>query len=143
MPDSPKPDPTDALMARASRASQAVRAELDNVPSPSLRVLHEAASSSTEINLLVLQRIGHMDAQLSELKRRLDRQESAEQRATEVLLAERRSQFGLQEEVTRTELYLRKARSERWGQIITRALAVCMTPPGVWAVWKWVTSMLG
>ena len=43
---------------------------------------------------------------------------------------------------TRVDLDLKKARSARWGQIITRVLLLITVPSGAWSIWQWIADKL-
>jgi hypothetical protein len=102
----------------------------------------EATAATSEISLLVLQKVGHLEQQMRDLNRWRERQEDIDQKATDVLLHERLSRVKLDEEITRVDLDLRKARSARWGQIITRALLLVTVPSGAWSIWQWIAELV-
>lgn len=138
-----------AIVARVERITHEAKKVLDseppvsrNVPDHKSSLLAEAMASNAEISLLLFQRLGQMDEQIRQLSRWRERQESLEHRATEVLINERKSKFQLEEEVTRADLHLKKIRNEKLWAIGVKILAVIMTPPGAWGLWKWLTEHL-
>jgi len=127
---------------RATASSLALRKSEEEQPD-SDKALREGVSSSAEIGMLVLQKVGRMESDIRELKRRLTRQEDTEKSATDLLVEERRSQLGLQEEITRTDIHIRKIGVERRWKLITKVVAALLAPPGLWAIWKWIESFSG
>lgn len=132
---------TQQMLERGKQAAEEVRASMQSAPPPSLPLL-EAAATGAEINLLVLQKVGYLEQQMRDLVKWRDRQETIDQRATDVLVQERLSKVKLDEEITRVDLDLRKARSARWGQVITRALLIITVPSGTWSIWKWASDWI-
>jgi hypothetical protein len=129
------------MLVRGQQAADDVRASMQSAPPPSLPIL-EATATNSEISLLVLQKVGHLEQQMRDLVRWRERQEDMDQKATDVLLHERLSRVKLDEEITRVDLDLRKARSARWGQIITRALLLVTVPSGAWSIWQWIAQLV-
>jgi hypothetical protein len=132
---------TQQMLERGKQAAEDVRASMQSAPPPSLPLM-EATATSAEINLLVLQKVGYLEQQMRDLVKWRDRQETIDQRATDVLVQERLSKVKLDEEITRVDLDLRKARSARWGQVVTRALLIITVPSGTWSIWKWASDLL-
>lgn len=132
---------TAQILARGKQAAEEVRESMKSAPSPSLPML-EATAATSEISLLVLQKVGHLEQQMRDLNRWRERQEDIDQKATDVLLHERLSRVKLDEEITRVDLDLKKARSARWGQIITRVLLLITVPSGAWSIWQWIADKL-
>lgn len=132
---------TAQMLVRGQQAADDVRASMQSAPPPSLPIL-EATATNSEISLLVLQKVGHLEQQMRDLTRWRERQEDMDQKATDVLLHERLSRVKLDEEITRVDLDLRKARSARWGQIITRALLLVTVPSGAWSIWQWIAELV-
>jgi hypothetical protein len=143
-----------AIVARVERVSSEVKRAWDSEPPQSLPgaalgmagtqdpLLAEAMASNAELSLLVLQRLGKMDEQISQINRWRERQENVEHRATEILITERKSKIALEEEVTRADIHIKKVRSEKLWTIAAKVLAVVMTPPGAWGLWQWVSEHL-
>jgi hypothetical protein len=135
-----------AIVARVERMTQEVQRVMDSVPPPASlptsdvpdRLLAEAMASNAELSLMVLQRLTKMDVDIQEIKKWRSKQESVEERATDILLQERRSKMNLEEEITRADIQIKKVRSEKIWTIAAKVLAVVMTPPGVWSVIQWV-----
>lgn len=132
---------TAQILARGKQAAEEVRESMKSAPPPSLPML-EATAATSEISLLVLQKVGHLEQQMRDLNRWRERQEDIDQKATDVLLHERLSRVKLDEEITRVDLDLKKARSARWGQIITRVLLLITVPSGAWSIWQWIADKL-
>jgi hypothetical protein len=132
---------TQQMLERGKQAAEDVRASMQSAPPPSLPLL-EATAANSEISLLVLQKVGYLEHQMRDLVKWRDRQEDIDQKATDVLLHERLSRVKLDEEITRVDLDLRKARSARWGQVVTRALLIITVPSGTWSIWKWASDFL-
>lgn len=130
---------TAQILARGKQAAEDVRESMKSAPPPSLPML-EATAATSEISLLVLQKVGHLEQQMRDLVRWRERQEDIDQKATDVLLHERLSRVKLDEEITRVDLDLKKARSARWGQIITRVLLLITVPSGAWSIWQWIAD---
>lgn len=139
-----------AIVARVERVSSEAKRVFDSEPPQSLPgtsgtadpLLAEAMASNAELSLLVLQRLGKMDEQISQINRWRERQENVEHRATEILITERKSKIALEEEVTRADIHIKKVRSEKLWTIAAKVLAVVMTPPGAWSLWQWVSEHL-
>lgn len=132
---------TAQILARGKQAAEDVRASMQSSPPPSLPLL-EATATNSEISLLVLQKVGQLEQQMRDFASWRKRQEDIEQKATDVLVHERLSRVKLDEEITRVDLDLKKARSARWGQIITRVLLLITVPSGAWSIWQWVTDLI-
>lgn len=96
-----------------------------------LKSIARGLSSTTEIGLLLMQKMSNIEKRVTQI-------EKTDQRAIDLILDERQSHVELQEEITRTNLTLKKARSERW----TKILAWIMTPPGVWGLWELLQKFL-
>lgn len=141
-------DEEKALEQRVSSRARLLRDRAASLPPESARDVsdvREGVAASAEIGLLVLQKTNALHTKLVEarkdiefLKTRLQQLEDPERRATEILFEERRSQLGLQEEITRADLKLKNFRAEHRQKILTRIVAAIMTPPGVWAIWEWI-----
>jgi hypothetical protein len=139
-----------AIVARVERVSSEAKRVFDSEPPLSLPgspgpadpLLAEAMASNAELSLLVLQRLGKMDEQISQINRWRERQENVEHRATEILITERKSKIALEEEVTRADIHIKKVRSEKIWTIAAKVLAVVMTPPGAWGLWQWISEHL-
>ncbi|MGP1680867.1 MAG: hypothetical protein ACTS8S_00880 [Giesbergeria sp.] len=130
---------TAQIITRGKLAAEGVRKSKQSAPPPSQPIL-EATETNTEISLLVLQKVGHLEQQMRDFARWRERQEETQQTALDVLLDERRSRVKMDEEITRVDLDLRKARSARWGQVITRGLLIITVPSGTWSIWKWISG---
>jgi len=136
------------VVARAKSASQALRSDPppespieDDVPSSNKdQNVREGVAASTEIGILVLQKLGRMERAIQALEEFRQDQQSAEQSLLQLMIKERESQLGLDEEITRTNLDLRKARAKRWGDILTRIVAVLATPPALVALYNWLSK---
>jgi len=132
---------TAEILVRGKKAADEVRASMQSAPPPSLPML-EATAANSEISLLVLQKVGHLEQQMRDLVKWRERQEDIDRKATDVLLHERLSRVKLDEEITRVDLDLKKARSARWGQVVTRVLLLITVPSGAWSIWKWFADLV-
>lgn len=145
-------DEENALAERASSRARLLRERAMSLPPESTQDVadvREGVAASAEIGLLVLQKVNAFDTKVQLMQKdlqhallRLEQLEDPEKRATELLFEERRSQLGLNEEAARADLLLKKQRDEHRRKILTRIVAVVMTPPGLWGVWEWIQTLL-
>lgn len=130
------------VVARAEQSVQALRSDPPPQSLPDQKLLSSGVAASNEIGILVLQRLGELKGEVRAVKDRLHRIESAEDSALGAILEERRSKIDLEEEVTRTDLFLKKNQAAHREKIITRVLAAIMTPGGLWAFWQWIRHLI-
>lgn len=144
------PDEEKALEERASSRARLLRDRAASLPpnSSDMEDVREGVAASAELGILVLQKTNStntlvqlLQKDVEFLRRRVEQLEDPERRATEILFEERRSKLGLEEEVTRADLDLKKLRTEHRQKIFIRILAAVMTPPGLWSIWEWLQQV--
>jgi len=145
------------LVTRAKNSARALRSdpppeeEEDAMPPNSSDDprLYEGVAASAEIGVLLLQKLGYLQATVENLQQRLRRFEEAEDTALSAILDERRSKLDIEEEITRTDLELRikkaatedelrKERAKRVGKLI----AFIVSPLGVWKIVEFLQSLV-